>query len=48
MAGLFVMPENIWRELRRRKTETILHFGRRYNNKVIFYDIKSKQLRPTI
>ena len=25
MAGLFVMPENIWRELRRRKTETELY-----------------------
>lgn len=25
MAGLFVMPENSWRELRRRKTETELY-----------------------
>lgn len=32
MAGLFVMPENSWRELRRRKTETELYSTLTWSN----------------
>ena len=39
MAGLFVMPENSWRELRRRKTETELYSTLKSAIKYVDYTI---------